>query len=337
MPIRFAGLLRISAATLGLLMPMMASCQTPDYDQLVAQAQADLKAGTAAQALTVSQKAIAAAPSRWEAYVVAGGALQTEQQYDEAAGDFSKALERAPEANQAEVRSLLEKCIRAESTAQAAPAAATAASTPAAQPAPDTSVTPAMPTAQSPAPAQALIPQQAAQTATAPGPASVAEILSWISQHLAAVDELSVPAKYPKNSAGKAHIDISIMYQGCLVFVKTDTHTVYSNQSSGKTKEIEDESDVNVVELSRATPDGITVTANSPAGDVQLSIPFSQQFLVLDEANYSDSDTMSYTEVGQSNKLQIYFATPEIANRQAKAWRDAILGCKAQAAPENLY
>lgn len=114
--------------------------QASNYDQLVAQAQADLKAGNAAQALTESQKAIAAAPSRWEAYVVAGGALQVEQQYDEAVDDFTKALEHAPSAKKAAVRVLLEKCILAQTAAHSNPAPATTASTPAAQPASESSV-----------------------------------------------------------------------------------------------------------------------------------------------------------------------------------------------------
>ena len=41
--------------------------QATNYDHLVSQAQADLKAGNTAQALTESQEAIASAPSRWEA------------------------------------------------------------------------------------------------------------------------------------------------------------------------------------------------------------------------------------------------------------------------------
>ncbi len=123
------------------LLPQEALSQNINYDQLVAQAQTDLKAGNAAQALTESQEAIAAAPSRWEAYVVAGGALQVEHQYDSAADDFTKALEYAPEAKKAAVRGLLEKCIRAQDAAQATPAPASTASTPPAQPALETSVT----------------------------------------------------------------------------------------------------------------------------------------------------------------------------------------------------
>ncbi len=113
---------RSAIATLGLLLSAMAAGQTANYNQLIAQAQADLQAGNAAQALTESQKAIAAAPSRWEAYVVAGGALQMEQQYDKAVDDFTQALKLAPAAKQTGVKNLLEKCIRAQVAAQSAPA-----------------------------------------------------------------------------------------------------------------------------------------------------------------------------------------------------------------------
>ncbi len=110
--------------------------QAAGYNQLVAEAQADLKAGNTAQALTESQKAIAMVPSQWQAYVVAGGALQVEQQYDKAIDDFTKALEYAPEARKDAVRGLLEKCVKAQDAAQTTPA-----QTPAAQPASESTVT----------------------------------------------------------------------------------------------------------------------------------------------------------------------------------------------------
>ncbi len=129
-----------TALLLCVISASFASAQTADYDQLVAQAQADLKAGNAAQALTESQKAIDSAPSRWEAYVLAGGALQVEQQYDKAVDDFTQALKLAPAAKQAGIKNLLEKCIQAQTAAQAAPSS-TAVSTQAAQPALEGNVT----------------------------------------------------------------------------------------------------------------------------------------------------------------------------------------------------
>lgn len=117
-----------------LLMPLAAFCQTGKYDEIVAQAQADLKAGNTGQALTESQNAITAAPSRWEAYVVAGGALQVEQQYEKAIDDFAQALKLAPQAKQAAVQGLVEKCKSAQAAAQPAPTPAGATGAIASQP-----------------------------------------------------------------------------------------------------------------------------------------------------------------------------------------------------------
>ena len=114
--------------------------QATNYDHLVSQAQADLKAGNTAQALTESQEAIASAPSRWEAYVVAGGALQVEKQYDKAIDAFTHALKLAPQAKQAAVQGLLEKSKTAQATAHTTPAPAITPSTSAVQPASESSV-----------------------------------------------------------------------------------------------------------------------------------------------------------------------------------------------------
>jgi len=155
------------AATAGLLVTAMAIGQTASYDQLVAQAHTDLKAGNAAQAATLSQKAIVAAPSRWEAYVVAGGALQVEQQYDKAIDDFTQALKLAPAAKQAGVKNLLEKCMKAQIAAQLAPA-----------PAPPTgTVAPPQPTSQ--------------PAATNDGP-SYADTVKWIQANISKAGDPSM-------------------------------------------------------------------------------------------------------------------------------------------------
>jgi tetratricopeptide (TPR) repeat protein len=80
------------------------------YDNVIAQAKADLSAGRNDQALAGSQKAIGIDPSRWEVYLIAGSALENQKQFDAAIDNYSKALERAPEAKKAGVRSVLEQC-----------------------------------------------------------------------------------------------------------------------------------------------------------------------------------------------------------------------------------
>jgi tetratricopeptide (TPR) repeat protein len=101
-----------------------ASAQSaPDYDTLVHQGNAQLQAGTNDLALTTAQSAIKASPDRWEAYTLAGGALMNLKRYEEAADDFSKAIERAPEAKQTGIRNLRKQCLLAEAGASPNPAA----------------------------------------------------------------------------------------------------------------------------------------------------------------------------------------------------------------------
>lgn len=99
-----------------------------NYTRLVAQAKSFLAAGDAPHALMVSDRAIHLAPTRWQAYVVAGGALQSEHAYDKALNKYADALSRAPESKRAALRRLIAKCAseetRAASSPQAQPATA---------------------------------------------------------------------------------------------------------------------------------------------------------------------------------------------------------------------
>jgi tetratricopeptide (TPR) repeat protein len=120
---RFLGVLLAATLTVSVL-PMILLAQTADYNSALAQAKADLSAGHNAEALAGSQKAIGIDPSRWEAYLVAGSALENQKQFDPAIDNYTKALERAPEAKKAGVRDLLEQCkkLTAASPGVSAPA-----------------------------------------------------------------------------------------------------------------------------------------------------------------------------------------------------------------------
>lgn len=85
-----------------------------DYDALVRQGNAQLQAGSNDLALATAGSAIKLNADRWEAYALAGGALMNLKRYEEAADDFSKAIERAPETKQAELRNLRKQCFSAE-------------------------------------------------------------------------------------------------------------------------------------------------------------------------------------------------------------------------------
>ena len=103
-----AGALAMILATFGMTSALLA--QSANYSTIVAQAKADLSDGNNEQALTESQNAIKMDPSRWEAYLVAAGALQAEKQYDRAVDEYGKAEERAPEPKKVAIQNLLERC-----------------------------------------------------------------------------------------------------------------------------------------------------------------------------------------------------------------------------------
>lgn len=115
---------RVTASTL----PTVPPAQTADYNSVVAQARTDLSAGHNEQALAGSQKAIGIDPSRWEAYLVAGSALENQKQFDPAIANYTKALERAPEPKKAGVRELLEQCKKLSAASSSAAPVATAQS-----------------------------------------------------------------------------------------------------------------------------------------------------------------------------------------------------------------
>jgi hypothetical protein len=111
--------------------PTLLLAQTADYNKVIAQAKAELAAGHNAEALAGGQKAIQMDPSRWEAYLIGGSALQTQKQFDAAMDNYTKALERAPEAKKAAVRDLLEQCKKlSAASSPSASAPATAAQSP---------------------------------------------------------------------------------------------------------------------------------------------------------------------------------------------------------------
>jgi tetratricopeptide (TPR) repeat protein len=85
-----------------------------EYDSLVRQGNSQLEAGSNELALASATSAITANSGRWEAYAIAGGALLNLKRYEEAADQFSHAIDRAPEAKQEGLRILRKQCLSAE-------------------------------------------------------------------------------------------------------------------------------------------------------------------------------------------------------------------------------
>lgn len=94
---------------------------SPNYDSLVLQGKTQLQAGISDAALASANAAIKLDASRWEAYAVAGGALMNVRRYEDAADQFGRAIERAPEPKQEGLRDLRKRCLVAELGAAPAP------------------------------------------------------------------------------------------------------------------------------------------------------------------------------------------------------------------------
>jgi tetratricopeptide (TPR) repeat protein len=90
--------------------------QTPSsYEAVIQQGKSQLQAGSAEQAAVSGKAAIKLSAERWEGYALVGGALMNLKQYEAAADELSKAIERAPAAKQPALRDLRRQCLLAES------------------------------------------------------------------------------------------------------------------------------------------------------------------------------------------------------------------------------
>jgi tetratricopeptide (TPR) repeat protein len=94
------------------------------FDTQVGVARAALSAGNLDQALALGDAAIRMSPERWDGYAIAGQALLGLRQYEPAADALSKAIERAPDAQQGVLRDLRRECLVAESASPASSPAA---------------------------------------------------------------------------------------------------------------------------------------------------------------------------------------------------------------------
>lgn len=87
----------------------------PGYDTFIQQGNAQLQAGNNDQALHSGEMAITTGADRWEGYALTGGALMNLKRYEDAADALSKAIDRAPESKQPDLRDLRRRSLLAES------------------------------------------------------------------------------------------------------------------------------------------------------------------------------------------------------------------------------
>lgn len=105
------GIQRLWIILLVLVLSATASSQTASrYDELVHQGNAQLQAGSNDLAFSSANSAIQLNAKRWEAYALAGGALMNLKHYEEAADNFSEAIQLAPVTKQQSLRDLRRQC-----------------------------------------------------------------------------------------------------------------------------------------------------------------------------------------------------------------------------------
>jgi len=157
----------------------------------------------------------------------------------------------------------------------------------------------------------------AAQQQPAP---SVQQILTWINEHFEKVEY----------DDGRFHtIEFSsLTFQGCSATLSE--RATYSGLANLVHTEV-----YGPFDLSNLIPDKIKTSISTPPG---ASAPrFS---LSIDSAH---PDPLLHTASGEQSSsefmstIYINFATQDMANRQAKAWHDAIVACGGKAVPDNLY
>ncbi len=88
-----------------------------DFDAQISQGNAALQSGRADAALSAGDAAVRIAPDRWEGYALSGRALLALKRYEMAADALSRAIERAPAAEQPALRALRRDCLLAEAGA----------------------------------------------------------------------------------------------------------------------------------------------------------------------------------------------------------------------------
>jgi hypothetical protein len=129
-------------------------------------------------------------------------------------------------------------------------------------------------------------------------------------------------------------ISASMTFAGC----KVTSFLVDLTYSPSNDKKTHVRVTLSPFDLSTLRPDKITVTSSTSIRTL-LQGQFGYDVLISSiapiTASSLDDDGPHYESQGMG--LSLSFPTKEIADRQAKAWHDAIIGCGGKAVPDNLY
>jgi hypothetical protein len=193
-----------------------------------------------------------------------------------------------------------------------------------------------------------LTEQNAASNQTAKV-APVADILTWIGSHFDTITQVERDDWNSKTGT----VTYSMSFQGCSAtlisnFTLSYTHINSADNLRGHIDSTQDEWTFGPFDLSKLRPDKIEAgsaplpslvfKAEGGAPSPQLAflavnaIPYKY---VHDGRNWPLDPGQASSGVTQV--VPIHFATQDIANSQAKAWRDAIIACGGKAVSDKLY
>lgn len=179
----------------------------------------------------------------------------------------------------------------------------------------------------------------ATRATAAPAQQSVPEILTWIGSHFE-TPEFSMVVEFSTDSIDMDNekLQTSITFQGCKVAITQVETDQYTKIDTGLFDYSLVQTGTATLDLATARPDQVTAGKGSQdQPPAHLIIKFARPFAWHQEQKYSahpvPQDLVNTSDI---SLVEIDFATLDMANRQAKAWRDAIVACGGKAAPADL-
>jgi hypothetical protein len=184
---------------------------------------------------------------------------------------------------------------------------------------------------------QATVANPTAKT-TSPQTAPVSDTLAWIGGHFEAI----VQNISDDTVRGSTTQTTSIAYQGCQVTLTSSIfgHNEWKNgeRSRGTNTSVNGPFD-----LSSLSPDKTSTLATASYFTLFLSStnPISQTYS-MNSMRANSSGVWGQPENDPGSPVAVYkigilFATQDMADRQAKAWHDAIIGCGGKPVSDKLY
>jgi hypothetical protein len=168
---------------------------------------------------------------------------------------------------------------------------------------------------------------------------SVAEILSWISTHFE-VAKVSTVVTFSSGNVDYADEKFStgITFEGCNVSITQVENNEYSKVDTGLPDYTLLQTGTATLDLSKGLPDAITAGKGSDGQPpAHVILKFAQPFAWHQEQKFSAHPVPQDVDDDFNVKLvEIDFANLDMANQQAKAWRNAIVACGGKSAPDDL-